>query len=357
VEWLLDNAPGARDAAGEGRARFGTIDTWLVDRLTGGAAHVTDPTNASRTMLYDIHARAWDDELLGLLNVPRSVLPEVKPSAGHFGTTAADLFGAEIPITGIAGDQQAALFGQGCVHPGQAKNTYGTGCFALMNAGADPVSSTNGLLTTLGCDAEGKPVYCLEGSVFVGGAVVQWLRDELGIIESAAETEGLAREVEDSAGVYVVPAFAGLGAPYWDQDARGLITGLTRGANRKHLVRAALESIAYQSKDLIKALLADAHDDVELETLQVDGGACANGFLMQFQADVLGIPVVRPTNVETTAQGAAFLAGLGSGFWSSFDEVKSVLSVDYTFEPSMADEDRDTLYAGWKAAVARARTE
>ncbi|RMG14086.1 MAG: glycerol kinase [Planctomycetota bacterium] len=354
LEWLLEHAEGARAAAEAGRARFGTIDTWLVDRLTAGASHATDPTNASRTLLYDIHARRWDDGLLSLFGVPRSVLPEVKPSAGTFGVTAGDVFGAEVPIAGIAGDQQAALFGQGCVRPGAAKNTYGTGCFALLNAGSDPVRSERGLVTTLGCDARGAPVYCLEGSVFIGGAVVQWLRDELRLVGDAAETEAHARAVADNGGVYFVPAFVGLGAPHWDQDARGLICGLTRGSGRDHVVRAALESIAYQSRDLIEALQADS--GVRLSALKVDGGACKNDFLMQFQADVLGIPVVRPKNIETTAQGAAFLAGLGSGFWSSFEEVERVLAVDRTWEPTMSADERTRLLAGWEAAVARARS-
>ena len=355
VEWILENVPAAKAGAEAGQARFGTIDTWLVDRLTGGKVHATDPTNASRTLLFDIHTRAWDDELLGLLNVPRSVLPEVKPSAGLFGTTDASIFGAEVPITGIAGDQQAALFGQGCVRPGQAKNTYGTGCFALLNAGTEPVLSQNGLLTTIGCDAEGKPVYCLEGSVFVGGAVIQWLRDMLNMVPTAPDSEQIA--AESSEGVYLVPAFVGLGTPYWDQDARGIITGLTRGTDVSHIVRAALESIAFQSRDLIDALQADLGDGAQLSELRVDGGACANGLLMQFQADILGLPVVRPTNIETTAQGAAFLAGLGSGFWKSFAEVESVLGIDTTFQPAMADEQRQELYAGWKDAVSRCRSK
>jgi glycerol kinase len=354
VEWILNNVPAAKAGADAGRARFGTIDTWLVDRLTAGKAHVTDPTNASRTLMFDIHRREWDDELLGLLNVPRSLLPEVKPSAGLFGTTDADVFGAEVPITGIAGDQQAALFGQGCVQPGQAKNTYGTGCFALLNAGSEPVKSENGLLTTLGCDAKGQPVYCLEGSVFVGGAVIQWLRDGLRMIPSAPASEELT--ATENNGVYLVPAFVGLGTPYWDPDARGIITGLTRGVDVSHVVRAALESIAYQSRDLIEALQADLGEGASLTELRVDGGACANAVLMQFQADVLGIPIVRPKNIETTAQGAAFLAGLGSGFWSDFSEVEAVLGVDRTFEPVMGAEEREALYSGWKDAVARCRS-
>ena len=360
VEWVLEHVPAARAGADAGRARFGTIDTWLLDRLTGGAVHATDPTNASRTLLFDIHTRQWDDELLGLLNVPASLLPEVKPSAGEFGRTDPAIFGAAVPITGIAGDQQAALFGQGCVEPGQAKNTYGTGCFALLNAGSEPVQSQNGLLTTLGCDAAGQPVYCLEGSVFVGGAVIQWLRDMLKMIPSAPDSEALA--ASENNGVYLVPAFVGLGTPYWDQDARGIISGLTRGADVSHIVRAALESIAYQSRDLIEALQADLQssaggEGARLRELRVDGGACANGLLMQFQADVLGIPVVRPTNIETTAQGAAFLAGLGSGFWNSFAEVEQVLGIDRRFEPTMEEPERERLYAGWKDAVARCRSK
>ena len=355
VEWILENVPAAKEGAAAGRARFGTIDTWLVDRLTSGAAHVTDPTNASRTLLYDIHEQAWDEELCGLLNVPMSVLPEVKPSAGQFGVTDKQVFGAEVPITGIAGDQQAALFGQGCVEPGQAKNTYGTGCFALLNAGSEKVESRNGLLTTIGCDAKGGPVYCLEGSVFVGGAVIQWLRDELKLIPDAAASERIA--AADNNGVYLVPAFVGLGTPYWDQDARGVITGLTRGANAGHIVRAALESIAYQSRDLIDALQADLGDAAQLTELRVDGGAVVNDKLMQFQSDILGLPVVRPTNVETTAQGAAFLAGLGAGFWKDFAEVESVLSIDKTYQPAMEEGERQRLYAGWKDAVARSRSD
>jgi glycerol kinase len=355
IDWILKNVPAAKAAADAGRARFGTIDTWIIDRLTAGKAHVTDPTNASRTLIWNIHTKAWDDELLALFGVPASVLPEVKPSAGRFALTDKGVFGAEVPIAGVAGDQQAALFGQGCVRPGQAKNTYGTGCFALLNAGQEPVRSRHGLVTTIACDAQGKPVYCLEGSVFVAGAVVQWLRDGLGIIQDAAETEARARRVPDNGGVYLVPAFVGLGAPYWDQDARGLLCGLTRGATADHVIRAALESIAYQSRELIDALQADLAGRSRLTELKVDGGAVKNDLLMQFQADVLGLPVVRPTNIETTAQGAAFLAGLGSGFWGSFADIERVLEVDRTFTPAMAAGDRERLMAGWKRAVARAR--
>jgi len=301
VEWILKNVPEARSGAAAGRARFGTIDTWLVDRLTSGKAHVTDPTNASRTLLFNIHTKQWDEELLGLFGVPATLLPEVKPSAGQFALTDPEVFGAAVPICGIAGDQQSALFGQGCVLPGQAKNTYGTGCFALLNAGPEPVRSRHGLVTTLGCDAQGKPVYCLEGSVFIAGAVVQWLRDGLGLIKDAAETEARALAVADNGGVYLVPAFVGLGAPHWDQDARGIICGLTRGATRDHVVRAALESIAYQSRELIDALQADLGPAARLTSLRVDGGAARNDFLMQFQADVLGLPVLRSKNIETTS--------------------------------------------------------
>ncbi len=355
AEWLLQNVPAARAGADAGRARFGTIDTWLVDRLSGGQSHVTDYTNASRTLLYDIHARRWDPELLDLFGVPAGILPEVRPSAGAFGVTDPDVLGIEVPITGIAGDQQAALFGQGCVRAGQAKNTYGTGCFCLVNAGPEPLASNHGLLTTLACDAAGQPVYALEGAVFVAGAVVQWLRDGLGLLGTAAESERLAREVADTGGVYFVPAFVGLGAPYWDPDARGTISGLTRGTTRAHIVRAGLESIAYQSRDLIEAIQQDLGEAARLRELRVDGGAAANDLLMQLQADVLGFPVVRPKNVETTAQGAAFLAGLGHGFWGSFEEVEAVLGIDRRFEPAIDATAREALYAGWQRAVARAR--
>lgn len=355
VQWLLDNVSGARAMAERGRARFGTIDTWLVERLSGGKLHVTDPTNASRTLLYDIHKKQWDDELLALFQVPRSVLPEVRGSAEVLGMTDPEVFGAEVPISGIAGDQQSALFGQGCVNPGELKNTYGTGCFALLNAGTNPVESKHGLLTTLGCDARGKPVYCLEGSVFIAGAAIQWLRDALGVIANAAESESRARAVENNAGVYFVPAFVGLGAPYWDQDARGAIVGLTRGTGREHIIRAALESIAYQTRDLVDALRADLAG-AEISSLKVDGGAVANDFLMQFQSDILGVPVVRPKNIETTATGAAYLAGLGCGFWKSQEEVAGFQEVDRTFTPRLDPAARERLYAGWKQAVARVRT-
>ena len=354
VEWILKNVPEARSGAAAGRARFGTIDTWLVDRLTSGKAHVTDPTNASRTLLFNIHTKQWDEELLGLFGVPATLLPEVKPSAGQFALTDPEVFGAAVPICGIAGDQQSALFGQGCVLPGQAKNTYGTGCFALLNAGPEPVRSRHGLVTTLGCDAQGKPVYCLEGSVFIAGAVVQWLRDGLGLIKDAAETEARALAVADNGGVYLVPAFVGLGAPHWDQDARGIICGLTRGATRDHVVRAALESIAYQSRELIDALQADLGPAARLTSLRVDGGAARNDFLMQFQADVLGVEISRPELVETTALGAAFLAGLGAGVWTSKDAIRASWREQRRFHPSAPAADVAAHLARWAAAVAKA---
>ncbi len=315
VKWILDYVKGARDRARKGEILFGTIDTWLMYKLSGGIIHATDFTNASRTLLFNIEQKKWDREILDILDIPEEMLPEVRDSAGHFGNTASQLpMGREVPITGVAGDQQAALFGQGCTAPGTAKNTYGTGCF-LLSITDGLVHSHNGLLTTIACSETGKPVYALEGSVFIAGAVVQWLRDELGMIKNSAETEELARKVEDTNGVYIVPAFVGLGAPYWDMHARGGILGITRGANRAHIVRAALESIAYQARDLVEVV--NAESGKKLSTLMVDGGAAKNDFLMQFQADMLGIPVDRPKMTETTAAGAAFLAGLGSNFWGS----------------------------------------
>ena len=354
VAWLLENVPAARAAADQGRAAFGTIDTWLIHRLTGGQVHATDPTNASRTLMYDIGRRQWDEELCGLLGVPMSLLPEVRPSAGVFGVTSTDgPFGCEIPIAGVAGDQQAALFGQGCVTPGSAKNTYGTGCFMLVNCGNEAVKSKSGLVTTLACGPSGEAVFALEGSVFIGGAVIQWLRDELGVIESAEQSEALARSVDDSAGITVVPAFVGLGAPYWDMHARGAILGITRGANKAHIVRAALESIALQTRDLLEAMRSDVPNGIDLDELRVDGGAVRNDFLMEFQADVLGIPIRRPHNIETTAQGAAWLAGLGSGFWPSLAAITSDGSVERTFEPRLQESEREALYDGWKRAIQR----
>ena len=355
VRWILDQYPGAQKRAEAGELAFGTIDTWLVHKLTRGTVHATDPTNACRTLLYDIHERRWHPELLGILGIPEAMLPGVRPSAGAFGTTAAhEGLGEGIPIAGVAGDQQAALFGQRCWQAGMAKNTYGTGCFAMMYLGAQaPRAQEGGLLTTLGCDLAGGPAYALEGSVFVAGAAIQWLRDELGLITHAGETEGIAAQIPDTAGVYVVPAFVGLGAPYWDMGARGAIVGLTRGAGRRHIVRATLESLAYQSRDVIDVMNRDS--GVPIRELRVDGGAAANGFLMQFQADLLGVPVERPEMVETTAQGAGFLAGLGVGFWSAAD-LQALPHGGRVFEPQMAAADRERLYAGWRAAVARVRS-
>ena len=351
IRWILDRYPGAQERAEAGDLLFGTIDTWLLWKLTGGRVHATEPTNASRTLLFDIHRRCWDPELAAILGVPMAMLPSVQPSCSVFGHTVTHgpLAGG-IPVAGMAGDQQAALFGQGCWQPGQAKNTYGTGCFLLMNMGQEGPISQHGLLTTLCCDAHGGAVYGLEGSVFVAGAAVQWLRDALGMIDEAAETDAIARQLDDNDGVYLVPAFAGLGAPYWDMEARGTLVGLSRGTGRAHLVRAALESIAYQTRDVVQAMEADC--GVPLRELRVDGGAAANDFLMQFQADLLGVPVDRPQQVETTAAGSAFLAGLATGFWSGPDELAAAQEV-HRFEPRMSREAADTLYAGWQRAVAR----
>jgi glycerol kinase len=355
IAWLLEGDPALRARAEAGEIAFGTIDSWLIHRLTGGRVHATDPTNASRTLLYDIHERRFDPELLAILGVPAAMLPEVRPSASLFGETAAhEGVPAGIPITGVAGDQQAALFGQGCFEAGMAKNTYGTGAFLVLNTGTRRVISRRGLLTTLCCDASGGAAYALEGSVFVAGAAIQWLRDELGLVRSASETGPIAESVPDTAGVYVVPAFTGLGAPYWDAGARGAVVGLTRGAGRAQLVRATLESLAYQSRDVIDVM--NAESGVPLRELRVDGGACANDFLMQFQADILGVPVDRPALVETTAAGAAFLAGLGSGFWKDAAALVARRRRDRLFTPSMAPERREALYAGWTAAVERVRT-
>ncbi len=342
IAWLLDHVPGARAAAKAGRLAFGTIDSWLVWKRTGGRVHATDPTNASRTLLFDIEKKIWDEELCELLRVPRSMLPEVRPSTSDFGAG----------IRGIAGDQQAALYGQGCVSRGQMKNTYGTGCFLLANTGTRRISSRNGLVSTLACGPRGESVYALEGSVFVAGAVVQWLRDSLRIIGTSSEVEDLACSVSSSQGVYVVPAFVGLGAPYWDMSARGAILGLTRGSGRGEIARAALESIAYQTRDVVEAMREDT--GVSLRELRVDGGATVNALLMQFQADLLGCRVVRPRNVETTSLGAAFLAGVGAGLWSSSD-LEKLGAVDRVFEPRMKRKTREGLYQGWKAAVARVR--
>jgi glycerol kinase len=355
IAWLLERDLGLRARAERGEIAFGTIDSWLIYRLTGGRVHATDPTNASRTLLFDIHSRRWDPELLAVLGVPEALLPEVKPSSGVFGETAAlEGLPAGIPIAGDAGDQQAALFGQGCFEPGMAKNTYGTGAFLVLNTGDRRVISRRGLLTTLCCDARGRAAYALEGSVFVAGAAVQWLRDEMGLVRSAAETGEIAESVPDTHDVYVVPAFTGLGAPYWDAGARGAILGLTRGAGRAHLVRATLESLAYQSRDVIDAM--NEESGVPLRELRVDGGASANDFLMQFQADILGVPVDRPTLLDTTAAGAAFLAGLGVGFWKDAAQLAARRRRDRLFTPSMPPDRREALYAGWKAAVERVRS-
>ena len=352
IRWILDNVPGARERAEAGDLLFGTVDTWLIWKLTGGAVHATDRTNASRTMLYDIHRLCWDEEILAKLNIPASMLPAVHPSSHVFGYTKGCRIEDGIPIAGVAGDQQSALFGQCCFEPGEVKNTYGTGCFLLMNTGKDAVRSGNGLLTTIAASPDAEVRYALEGSVFVAGAVIKWLRDELGLIRTAAESEDCCRRVPDTNGVYVVPAFTGLGAPYWDQYARGSILGLTRGAGRDHIVRAAVESLAYQAADLIKAMEADA--GVALAALKVDGGAAANNFLMEFQADILNAHVIRPTCLETTALGAAYLAGLAVGFYKDTEEIRSNWACGREFVPEMSAEKRQELYAGWKKAVKRA---
>lgn len=351
IAWILDNVAGAREAANKGNLRFGTIDSWLIYKLTKGQRHITDYSNASRTSLYNIHSLQWDPELLEILKIPASMCPEVVDSSGIAAFTDRSFFGQQIPIAGIAGDQQAALFGQGCWTTGMAKHTYGTGSFLLMNTGSSAVSSKHGLLTTIAWGIDGKITYALEGSIFITGAVVQWLRDQLGIIKDAIESEELALSVEDTAGVYVVPAFVGLGAPYWDSYARGTIVGLTRGANRAHITRAALESIAYQTKDIADAMESDSGQ--RLGILRVDGGAINNGFLAQFQSDILGCSVERPQVTETTATGAAFLAGLAVSMWPGFDKLESVWKRDSLFTPSMHKDQRNSLYAGWQRAVQR----
>ena len=354
IKWILDEVPGARERAARGELAFGTIDSWLIYKLTGGRAHATDYSNASRTLVYDIFQRQWDAELLEQLGIPNAMMPEVRDSSGSFGETEAELTGGvSLPISGVAGDQQAALFGQTCFEPGAAKNTYGTGCFILMNTGAEAKRSQSGLLTTIAWGIGGEVEYALEGSIFVAGAAVQWLRDQLGIIDSAAHSEELGRSVPDTGGVYLVPAFTGLGAPHWDPKARGTLLGLTRGSGRAHIVRATLESIAYQTRDVLECFERDT--GLEASELQVDGGATANDFLMQFQADVLGIPVRRPVVPETTALGAAYLAGLAVGFWKSRDEIRANWREDRRFEPQMAEEQRERLYAGWLRAVERCR--
>lgn len=352
LEWILKNVPGARQRAERGELLFGTVDTWLVWRLTGGTVFATDYTNASRTMLFNIHTLEWDDELLELFGVPRCMLPEVLPCGGDFGVTEHGFFGGGIPIRGVAGDQQAALFGHLCLNEGEAKNTYGTGCFLLMNAGKRACTEC-GLLTTLAACVDGRPNYALEGSVFIGGAAVQWLRDGLGLISSAAETEELAERVKDSAGMYFVPAFNGLGAPYWDGSACGILSGITRGAKKEHIVRAVLEGMAYRVNDVLRAM--EAASGVTLSRLAVDGGASANNFLMGFQADISGCEVVRPANTEVTSLGAAYIAGLSSGFWKNLEEVRGNVKVDRVFFPEMSEEQRESLLEGWRRAVKKSR--
>lgn len=351
LKWILDHVEGAREEAEKGNLLFGTVDTWLLYNLTNKKVHATDYTNASRTMLFNIHTLEWDEEILTELNIPKSMLPEVKPSSHHFGNTDSDLLGGEISIAGIAGDQQAALFGQQCFEKGMVKNTYGTGCFILMNTGETAVESKNNLLTTIAWGLNGKVEYALEGSVFVAGAAIQWLRDGLRMIDSAAFTESYANKVEDSQGVYVVPAFSGLGAPYWDQYARGIIVGLTRGVEKEHFIRATVESLAYQSYDVIKAMEEDS--ELNLTSIRVDGGAAANNFLMQFQADILDVEVVRPAIIESTAMGAAYLAGLAVGYYKDKEDIRQHVRIDKTFKADIAPEVRDELIAGWQEAVKR----
>ncbi|MBR3294473.1 MAG: glycerol kinase GlpK [Oscillospiraceae bacterium] len=349
IRWLLDTVPGARARAEKGELLFGTIDTWLIWKLTGGRVHVTDVTNASRTMLFNIHTLRWDEELLELLQVPAAMLPEVKPSSCVYGETEFELYGGKIPIAGAAGDQQCALFGQCCFEPGSMKNTYGTGCFLLMNTGREPVASQNGLVTTIAVGFEDHVEYALEGSIFVAGAAIQWLRDQLQLLTSAGESLEYAQRVDDTAGAYIVPAFTGLGAPYWNQRARGCIVGITRGFGRSHLVRATLESLAYQTYDICKAMEQDA--GIPIRSLKVDGGASANDFLMQFQSDLNTCSVTRPRCIETTALGAAYLAGLAVGYWESLDDVRRNWAVDRVFEPRMSAGERDERIRGWHKAV------
>ncbi|MFP4619898.1 MAG: glycerol kinase GlpK [Bacteroidales bacterium] len=353
VKWILDNVEGAREKAKAGKLAFGTVDSWLIWNLTRGDQHITDVSNASRTMLYNIREMKWDDELLGLMGIPKSMLPEVTSSSGDLGQTRTTIFAHSIPIGGIAGDQQAALFGQQCTAQGMAKNTYGTGCFLLMNTGEQPIKSNNNLLTTVAWKIGDKVNYALEGSIFIAGAAVQWLRDELGLIQSAPEVESLAKTVEDNGGVYFVPALAGLGAPHWDQYARGAIVGLTRGVNKGHFARAALEGIAFQTMDVINAMEADS--GIKLKTLHVDGGASANGLLMQFQSEAIGGPVVRPKQVETTALGAAYLAGLAVGYWKDMDDLHEQWQQDKIFEPVMDKEQVSHYRRKWQKAVQKAK--
>lgn len=351
IKWILDNVPGARQRAEAGKLRFGTVDTWLIWRLTRGEVHVTDVSNASRTMLFNIHKLDWDDELLSLFDIPRNMMPEVRSSSEIYGHTKTTIFAHKVPIAGIAGDQQAALFGQLCTEPGMVKNTYGTGCFMLMNSGNTPILSKNNLLTTIAWKLGDQVTYALEGSIFVAGSVVQWLRDGLGIIKSSSEVEELAASVPDTNGVYFVPALTGLGAPWWDQYARGQIVGISRGTTAAHIARAALEGIAFQAMDIVTAMSNDAN--IPLKSLKVDGGASRNNLMMQFQADILGIPVIRPATTETTALGSAFLAGLATGYWSSMDEIKGLINMERCFNPLMDTESVTKAKAGWKDAIMR----
>ena len=352
LKWILDHIPGARERAERGELLFGTVETWLIWKLTGGKAHVTDYSNASRTLMYNIKELKWDDALLGYLDVPKSMLPEVRPSSSVYGYTIPSILGASIPVAGAAGDQQAALFGQNCFNPGEAKNTYGTGCFMLMNTGTDIYDSKNGLVTTIAWGLDGKVEYALEGSIFVAGSAIQWLRDGARMVDSAPDSEWVAKKVRDTGGVYLVPAFVGLGAPYWDSNARGMIIGITRGTTKAHIVRATLESLAYQTKDVLGAMEADS--GIKLAALKVDGGAVANNLMMQFQADILGVPVDRPQIIETTALGAAYLAGLAVGVWSNKEELKTAWKLDVRFEPVIPKEEADKLYKGWRKAVKHA---
>lgn len=350
VKWILDNVEGAREKAEKGDLLFGTIDTWLIWKLSGGQAHVTDYSNASRTLLFNIHERKWDDEILAILDIPKSMLPEVRPSSEVYAKTVPyHFFGQEVPIAGAAGDQQAALFGQACFEEGMAKNTYGTGCFMLMNTGEKAVQSQHGLLTTIAWGIDGKVEYALEGSIFVAGSAIQWLRDGLRMIKQAQDSEAYAEKVASTDGVYVVPAFVGLGTPYWDSDVRGAVFGLTRGTTKEHFIRATLESLAYQTKDVLTAMEADS--GISLKTLRVDGGAVKNNFLMQFQSDMLGVPVERPVINETTALGAAYLAGLAVGYWKDRSEIAAQWQLERSFEPKMPSEQQAALYEGWKKAV------
>jgi glycerol kinase len=351
IKWILDNVKGARKKAEAGELLAGTIDSWLIWNLTGGKSHVTDYTNASRTMLFNINTLEWDDELLKALDIPRYILPSLVPSSGFIANTAKEVLGEEVPISGVAGDQQSALFGQACYREGSAKNTYGTGCFILMNTGSKPVLSGNGLLSTIAWVIDGKAEYALEGSIFNAGSTIQWIRDEMKLVDSAPQADIEAETVPDTGGVYIVPAFTGLGAPYWDMYARGIIAGITRGTKREHVIRAVLESIAYQSRDIFEVMTADS--GIRLSELKVDGGASVSNFLMQFQADILNVTVKRPEITETTALGAIYLAGLGTGLWKNKDEIEACWKLGKVYEPMMSESTRDSLYKGWKKAVER----